>query len=96
MGLLKQLHDRGLLRASLATARAPFSVSRRKGGITRTESYSVEKDILQVVVAAQDADDVFRFLHQEAGIGTGPGGFMFQGPIGHASEFALPHDLPAS
>ena len=96
MGLLKQLHDRALLQAAFGTARAPFAVTRKKGGISRTEYYSVEKDIVQVLVSAAEADEVFAFLHDAAGIGRTHGGFMFQGPVSHATAFSLPADVPRS
>jgi hypothetical protein len=94
--LLEQLHARGVLRAALGSARAPFTVVKRKGGISRTYSYSVEKDILDVVVLAEEADELFRFLHGAARIGEAHGGFMYQGPVTQASAFVLPADLPAS
>lgn len=96
MALLEQLYARGVLRAALGTARAPFTVVKRKGGISRTHSYSVEKDILNVVVPAEEADELFRFLHAAARIGDSHGGFMYQGPVAQASAFVLPSDLPAS
>jgi hypothetical protein len=96
VALLEQLHARGVQRAALGTARAPFTVMKRKGGISRTHSYSVEKDILTVVVLAEEADEMFGFLHGAAGIGAAHGGFMYQGPVSQGSAFALPADLPAS
>lgn len=94
MALLEQVHARGVLRAGLGTARAPFAVVKRKGGISRTEYYSVEKDVLTVVVAEREADPLFAFLHGAARIGEAHGGFIFQGPASQASDFTLPKDLP--
>lgn len=94
MALLEQLYAQNALRAALGTARAPFAVTKRKGGISRTEYFSVEKDVLNVVVEEPDADQVFTFLHHAARIGEAHGGFMFQGPAARASEFTLPADLP--
>jgi hypothetical protein len=94
MALLEQLHGRGVLRAALGTARAPFTVVRRKRGISRSESFSVEKDVLNVVVPEPEADALFAFLYDAARIGESHGGFMFQGLATQASEFALPGDLP--
>lgn len=93
MPLLQQLHQRGFVRAALGTARAPFTVVKRKGGISRSLSYSVEKDILNVVVEAAEADEAFQFLYEAARIGEAHGGFMFQGPTSRASDFKLPTDL---
>ena len=94
MPLLEQLHARGVLRAGLGTARAPFAVVKRKGGIARTEYFSVEKDVLNVVVAEAEADGLFALLHEAARIGEAHGGFIFQGTAGQASDFTLPKDLP--
>jgi hypothetical protein len=94
MELLEQLHARNVLRAGLSTARAPFAVVKRTGGIARTESFSVEKDVLTVLVGEDEADAAFAFLHEAAGIGEAPGGFIFQGPAGRASDLVLPADLP--
>jgi hypothetical protein len=90
MALLQALHERGELRAALGGARAPFTYVRRRGGMAHTVHHSVEKDVLEVVAEAAAADELFAFLHQAAGIGEGPGGFMFMGPIATASPFALP------
>jgi hypothetical protein len=94
MDLLKQLYDRKVLRAAFGTARAPFTIAKKTGGISRTVTYSVEKDVVEVVVDAGQADEVFAFLYDAAGIAHAHGGFMFQGPVSRASEFALPADLP--
>jgi hypothetical protein len=92
--LLQDLFERKQLRASLGTARAPVTTVSRRGGLARTQRYSVEKDILQVVVAAGDAADVFAFLHERAGIGERYGGFMYQGSLSRAGVFTLPDGLP--
>lgn len=92
--LLHALFERTQLRASLGTARAPVTSVTRRAGVARTRRYSVEKDILQVVVAPADAADVFAFLHERAGIGERHGGFMYQGGLSTASAFTLPDGLP--
>ena len=94
LDLLKQLYDRNVLRAAFGTARAPFTIVKKMGGISRTETYSVEKDVVEVLVAPDQADETFRFLYEAAGIGHAHGSFMFQGPVSRASEFALPTDMP--
>jgi hypothetical protein len=94
MALLERLHARGILRAGLGSARAPLTVVKRRGGIGRTEIYSVEKDVLNVVVAEAEADAMFADLYHAARIGEAHGGFIFQGEAARASQFTLPTDLP--
>ena len=96
MALLQALHDRNVLRASLSTARAPFTYAKRSGMISRTVRHSVEKDVLTAVVSAEQAEEVFGLLYRQAGIGEGPGGFMFMGALAQASAFSLPAGVPAS
>ncbi|HLA79859.1 MAG TPA: hypothetical protein VJU18_19965 [Vicinamibacteria bacterium] len=93
MALLHALYEKKMLRASLGTARAPFTQVKRTGGLPRTVRHSVEKDILTVLVPTEKADEVFGFLHDAAKVGAQPGGFMFQGSLARASEFRLPDDL---
>lgn len=90
LGLLQALRERGVVRAAVGTARAPFTYVRRRGGVPRTVHHSVEKDIVTVIVAAEQSDDIFAFLHQASAMAETPGGFMFQGPLRAASAFALP------
>jgi len=92
--LLSALHERKVLRVSMGAARAPFFFTKKKRGITKTIQHSLEKDILTVVTGAEDAEELFVFIHQKAMIGTRYGGFMFMGPLGRATGFELPGDLP--
>lgn len=92
--LLQALYERKALRAALGTARAPFFATKRKGGITRTISHSMEKDILTVVAGAEEAEELFAFIYSTAAIGSRYGGFMFMGPLAKASPFTLPTELP--
>ena len=55
-------------------------------GIGQTE----EKDVITVVVAPDDADDIFEFIFTEAGIGKAHGGFMFQGDLAGHVPLILP------
>jgi hypothetical protein len=90
--LLRALHGRRALRAALATARAPFTFVKGRGALARTVRHSVEKDVLHVITAAEEAEGLFDFLHQAAGIAAAPGSFMFMGVLARASEFTLPAD----
>lgn len=89
-GVLKALFDRGFIRASLGTARAPIPVTRRRGGFARTALVSVEKDIITVVATAAEADEAFSVVHEAGRISERPGGFVFMGRLARASQFSLP------
>ena len=96
MAVLQALYERRVLRAALGTARAPFSYMKGRGMIARTVRHWVEKDVLSVVVSAEEAEENFGFLHQLAGIGDAPGGFMLMGPLARASAFSLPPERPSA
>lgn len=52
-----------------------------------------EKEILTVVVSAEDADAVFDFIYHEADINRPHGGIMYMHELERTSEYSLP-DLP--
>lgn len=87
--LLEQLYERQELRAALGTARAPSTYTRGTGAFARTIRNSVEKDVLQVVVPEENAEEVFKLLLDRAQICETPGGFMYMGEIARATPFAL-------
>ena len=53
----------------------------------------VEVDILDVVVDANRADEIFNFIYEKAGIGEGNHGFIIQQNLARSTKFSLP-DLP--
>ena len=53
----------------------------------------VEVDVLDVVVNADRADEIFNFIYEKAGIGEGNHGFMIQQTLLMSTKFSLP-DLP--
>jgi hypothetical protein len=53
----------------------------------------VEVDVLDVVVNADRADEVFNFIYEKAGIGEGNHGFIIQQNLVMSTKFSLP-DLP--
>ena len=53
----------------------------------------VEVDVLDVVVDADRADEIFNFIYEKAGIGEGNHGFMIQQSLVGSTKFSLP-DLP--
>lgn len=94
VGLIEALYERKVLRAALGSARAPFTYAKRTGMIPRIVRQWVEKDILSVVVPAEQAEELFGFLYDKAGVGEAAGAFMYMGALSSASGFSLPSDLP--
>lgn len=52
-----------------------------------------EKEILSVVVDAEEADTVFEFIYHEADINRPHGGIMYMHPLARTSKYELP-ELP--
>ena len=53
----------------------------------------VEVDVLDVIVNADRADEIFNFIYEKAGIAEGNHGFMIQQSLIQSTNFSLP-DLP--
>ena len=94
MAVLLALYERKVLRAALDTARAPLAYVKGSGMMARTVRHSVEKDVLSVVVPAEQAEETFIFLHEAGRVAEAPGAFMFMGALSQTSAFSLPEDLP--
>ena len=94
--LLEALFARNVVRVSLGSARASVPMETGRGRFRRTVHHSLAKDVVTAVVDAHEADDVFAFVHEAAGVAELPGAFLFLGPLGAASAFsaALPHAAP--
>ena len=54
---------------------------------------TTEKDILTVVVATEDADDLFDYIYHKAEIDRPHGGLMYIHPLHSATPYTLP-ELP--
>jgi len=69
--------------------------SRGTGSSAGTSDFEnwVEVDVLDVVVNADRADEIFNFIYEKAGIGEGNHGFMIQQSLIRSTKFSLP-DLP--
>ena len=69
--------------------------SRGTGSSAGTSDFEnwVEVDVLDVVVDAGRADEIFNFIYEKAGIGEGNHGFMIQQSLIRSTKFSLP-DLP--
>ena len=52
-----------------------------------------EKEILSVVVTAEQADEAFEFIYHQADINRPHGGLIYQSRLDRTTEFTLP-DLP--
>jgi hypothetical protein len=53
----------------------------------------VEIDVLEVVVDAERADEIFNFIYNKAGIQEGNPGFIIQSSLVKSTKFSLP-DIP--
>ncbi|MBT3515036.1 MAG: hypothetical protein HN474_06945 [Nitrospina sp.] len=68
--------------------------SRGTGTTSGTDFDSwVEIDVLEVVVDAERADEIFSFIYDKAGIGEGNSGFIIQSSLVRSTKFSLP-DIP--
>lgn len=82
--------EQGIVSANVNFARGTGRMTHRTyhRGMSQTE-----KEILQVVVPAERADELFAFIHERAEIGRPHGGLMYQTDLSAATTFVLP-DLP--
>jgi len=89
--VLKALRDeRSIIRANANNARGIGRFTHiSKGKIGE----STEKEILNVVVTCNKADDIFALIYDRAEINRPQGGIMFMQMLAHALPFTLP-DLP--
>ena len=91
LDVLQQLKDdKGIIEASMNNARG-------MGKLTplahRGMGEQTEKDILNVIVSAAEADEIFAYLYDIARIDRPHGGLIYLTALGHATPFVLP-ELP--
>ena len=91
LDVLQRLKDeKGIIEASMNSARG-------MGKLTplahRGVGEQTEKDILNVIVSAAEADEIFEYLFDIARIDRPHGGLIYMTVLGHATPFVLP-DLP--
>ena len=89
--ILKKLRDeKGINRANINSARG-------MGKITplayRGIGEQAEKEILNVVVKQELADELFEYIYEEAEIDRPHGGIIYMGQLGASTPFLLP-DIP--
>ena len=72
--------ERGIVMANKSNAR----------GSSYTTDFSwVEMEMLEVIVEASQADEIFSYLYEEAEIGKPQGGVIFQHALSKASAYSV-------
>jgi len=82
---------KGIVTANVNTARG---VGKLTPLAYRGVGEQSEKEILTVSVTNEDADEIFGFIYDEAGIGRPHGGLIYMSNLDYASDYLLPEDLP--
>ncbi|GJM05586.1 MAG: hypothetical protein DHS20C09_15820 [marine bacterium B5-7] len=85
------------LKSEKDISRANLNSARGMGKITplayRGVGEQSEKDILNVVVTQNQADDIFYYIYEEADMNRPHGGIIYIRQLGSSTPFTLP-DLP--
>ena len=81
-------HELGLTRVELHSARG-FMGSDPEHLFSR-----IERDVLQVVVEAERADEVFEWLYHEARVADQEGRFLYVARLARATPYELPKGIP--
>ena len=89
LDLIEQLRELGVTSAQVHHARGVGQSSKRRRGV----SLYAEREVVQALVAAARADEVFEFLYAAAGIGRPHAGMLFMEKVAHGIPLVLP-DLP--
>ncbi len=89
LDLIEQLRELGVTSAQVHHARGVGQSSKRRRGV----SLYAEREVVQALVAAARADEVFAFLYAAAGIGRPHAGMLFMEKVAHGIPLMLP-DLP--
>lgn len=82
--------ERGVIASNIVNARG---VGRATPLAARGIAAQSEKEMLSVVVPAEEADEVLAYLYETAGIDQPHGGIVYMARLDRATEFLLP-DLP--
>ena len=78
----------GLTRVDLHSARG-FMGADPRGLFNR-----IERDVLQVVVEEERADEVFEWLYREGHVADQEGRFLYVARVARATAFELPEGVP--
>lgn len=90
--VVKQLKsEKGIMTANINNARGVGKITPLAyRGIIGGQS---EKEILSVVVPAEEADDVFAYIYDKADVNRPHGGLMYMHALQGSTQFTLP-DIP--
>ncbi len=90
--LIKSLKkERGIVTATLNLARG---VGRLGLDVHSGVGDQTEKEMVNVTVAAEDAEEIFEFIYEEVGIDKPHGGLIFMSPLRLSTVYTLPDNLP--
>jgi hypothetical protein len=87
--LIEQLRELGVVSAQVYHARGAGKSSKRRRGV----SLYAEREVVQALVEAARADEVFEFLYAAAEIGRPHAGLLLMEKAMHGIPLVLP-DLP--
>ncbi|MDB5809538.1 MAG: hypothetical protein JWN94_1660 [Betaproteobacteria bacterium] len=87
--LVGQLREFGVVSAQVHHARGVGQSSKQRHGV----SHYAEREVVQALVDAARADEVFEFLYAAAGIGQPHAGMLLMEKAVHGVALVLP-DLP--
>lgn len=87
--LEKLKKDKGITRANIYHARGVGASSLHRSVFAAT----LEKDVLEVVVSRQRAEEIFNYLYMETRIYERHQGIMYMEKVNLATEFHLPSTL---
>ena len=86
----KLKEEKGIITTNVNSARGMGKLTPRA---YRGVGEQTEKQILNVVIDAERADEIFEFIYHEANIDRPHGGIIFMAKLQHQTPFVLP-DLP--
>lgn len=89
LALIEELRELGVTSAHVHHARGVGQSSRRRRGVSRY----AEREVVQALVPAARADEVFGFLYAAAEIGRPHSGMLFMEKVPYGIPLELP-DLP--
>lgn len=88
-----------LLYRKFGIAMCDFHVARGIGKssavVRQGLGHQTEKDMLGVIVSAEQADEVFEFLFHETNINRPHGGIIYMSALTHASDYSVPQEAVA-
>ncbi len=91
MGVIKNLKDeKGIITANVDSARG---MGKLTPDAHRGVGEQAEKEILNVVIPAEQSDELFEYIFEIAEINRPHGGMIFMTRLQQASPYSLP-DLP--